>query len=406
MNDNLTPMIASRVDVPTSLWLSFLLCLTSFVCACLAVMMDSCGIRAPKRSSSVTVNNCEYCSTSAPLAYQKRCSSASSVSITSPLLGGRRMRPPLLLKSSQDAEEKGDGEFKQSSNNRICCPGCSRPMMQGSLIDDSTSSERISLADIRLFGAPFWVLCACMICFYGSTMPFTNIAAQVLETKWGLDGEQSGSLMAVTDTLSAITLPLFGYLVDTYGKRTSLLVLTGLLIGSIHVMVGFVPQVPVLVPLVILGFCYGMFASAFWSSISLLVPARTVATAYGIATGALNGALSIVPIIVAYFVGLDQQEFAAVEAFFTFLVVLGIACAVWLGRLDRMQGSLLQLPEPQSSPPPPLSSSSSPSSSTNTFDTPRMTGLEETSHLLCANNDNGGSGGGGEKHNYGSFCNF
>ncbi|RKP22152.1 MFS general substrate transporter, partial [Rozella allomycis CSF55] len=277
LNDNLTPYVASRFNVPISLFVSFILCIFSFISGLFLIAIDW-AVKEYNKSTS-----------------------------------------PRSIASTRDEDEKSTTE--------------------------STTESKYStyFSQVKNLNSTFWLSCLCVICYYGATTPFNNISSQLLQAKWKVDPEEAGSLMSITDTLSAISVPFFGLVFDNYGFRSVTMIISGVFIGLFHCLISFTHFHPSL-PLTILGLCYGMFASSFWSSISLLVPPSTLASAYGIATGALNGSLSIAPLFVAYLVSYDYT-YAAVEMAFLIIIVFGTILAIIIRLLDKGNDNVLDKPE-------------------------------------------------------------
>ena len=57
------------------------------------------------------------------------------------------------------------------------------------------------------------------------------------------------------------------------------------------------PQYLVLIPLILLGLGYSVYAAALWGCIPYTVPARLIGTAYGLTTAVQNIGLTISPLI-------------------------------------------------------------------------------------------------------------
>jgi hypothetical protein len=62
-------------------------------------------------------------------------------------------------------------------------------------------------------------------------------------------------------------------------------------------MLAFTDWYPV-VPLLLLGFSYAIYASALWPSIALVIEPQYHATAYGIATSVQNLGLAVAPLVI------------------------------------------------------------------------------------------------------------
>lgn len=81
--------------------------------------------------------------------------------------------------------------------------------------------------------------------------------------------------------------PLMGALIDRIGLRAILNCVAAIAIVGVHALLAYTDLYPV-APLLLLGLCYAIYASALWPSIALVIEPQFHATAYGIATAVQN----------------------------------------------------------------------------------------------------------------------
>ena len=143
--------------------------------------------------------------------------------------------------------------------------------------------------------------------------------------------------MAIPDTISALLVPFIGALVDKFGQRTKCLMVAGVIMVSVHsyFSIATASSPKPFIFLCFLGLSYALLTTG-WSCIPLVVSSTYLATAFGIATAAMNTSLVLFPIIVAYLQSQDPSFFK-VEVFFVFLSLMGILCAVFLYFIDRVK---------------------------------------------------------------------
>ncbi|KAL7750649.1 hypothetical protein RI367_003991 [Sorochytrium milnesiophthora] len=302
------------------------------------------------------------------------------------------------------------------------------------------------LATYKKLPVQFYLLCIICILLYGTVVPFNTIASEFLQSKWFPgDPRKAGVVMSIPDTISAFLVPLLGTLIDRYGRRCTLLIACSLIIASSHAVLGLTMIHP-LVPLFSLGLSYSLYGTAMWPSFACVVtfahatggraththeesatvdsklespqeasdcPSpvtpvdhhrrehyggeedgdddddeadHLVATAYGIATSALNASLTVVPIVIAWIMTLSngaagtsvhsltmsrllshgrhaapviamaeagrplpstdplENPFFPVEMFFVGLALTGTAFTIILYFIDQKRGQVLQLP--------------------------------------------------------------
>jgi MFS family permease len=89
--------------------------------------------------------------------------------------------------------------------------------------------------------------------------------------------------------MSAVLSPIFGIIIDLFNKRSLLIVVSSILIVfscffSALVPNSATPNFICLVPEILIGFGYSIYASALYSAIPLIVLPKTIGTAFGLLT--------------------------------------------------------------------------------------------------------------------------
>ena len=74
--------------------------------------------------------------------------------------------------------------------------------------------------------------------------------------------------MSMPFLFSSFMIPLFGKIIDRYGKRAQLLALSAGLGLATFILFMFTSP---LLPLILLGFSYSLFAAIIWPSIAIVV---------------------------------------------------------------------------------------------------------------------------------------
>lgn len=89
--------------------------------------------------------------------------------------------------------------------------------------------------------------------------------------------------------MSAVLSPILGITIDKIGKRAIFITTSSFLVAVACFLTAILPYTTepnyiCLIPEIIIGFGYSIYASALWSSIPYIVPARTIGSAFGLAT--------------------------------------------------------------------------------------------------------------------------
>ena len=101
--------------------------------------------------------------------------------------------------------------------------------------------------------------------------------------------------MLTTYLVAGCLAPFMGAGIDRVGLRGVLNLVSATLIVAVHLTLAFTDVYPV-APLVVLGICYSIYASALWPSIALVTEPAYHATAYGVVTAVQNLGLAAVPL--------------------------------------------------------------------------------------------------------------
>lgn len=188
-------------------------------------------------------------------------------------------------------------------------------------------------SDFKHLNTLFWILTFLCLTTYGSVMPFNYIAtgfftATTLKDMPSIEARKmAGIYMGVPFFIGAIMVPIVGALIDKFGNRTILALLSGAM--CLITFVFFYLMQP-LFPLILLGISYSIFAAVIWPSIAISVNDKEkVGLAYGTTTSIQSLGLAINPLIVAsLLVGFGSYQFCLL--FFTFLGFISMLFGLWL----------------------------------------------------------------------------
>ncbi len=176
---------------------------------------------------------------------------------------------------------------------------------------DEPPKEEIHLNAALKFPGIFWVLTLSCVTVYCDVLPFNNIASGFVAQKWltniplwqVTDADKNAiyvsanSIMLVTYLMAGFLSPLMGGIIDRVGLRAVLNVVAAVGVVGVHSMLAFTTITPA-VPLVLLGICYSIYASALWPSIALVIEPKYQATAYGVVTAVQNLGLAVAPLLI------------------------------------------------------------------------------------------------------------
>jgi nitrate/nitrite transporter NarK len=170
---------------------------------------------------------------------------------------------------------------------------------QSSIDNDN---DNIEFSDIKNLSYIFWLLVAICVFLYGGFIPFNNIAAGFITNTYLINmskidaTNKAGMYMAIPFTIGIFFVPFYGYLIDKIGERAYMSLAascSGLMVFTLLYVCS-----PI-IPLILLGLTYSLFASLIWPSMAIVVPKQMTGIAFGIATSVQNFGLAIFPLLVA-----------------------------------------------------------------------------------------------------------
>ncbi|MCX6152897.1 MAG: MFS transporter [Candidatus Kapabacteria bacterium] len=165
-------------------------------------------------------------------------------------------------------------------------------------------------------------ICTLCVIFYSAVFPFIAYTPDLLKNKYSVDYQNIGIVKFIIDILqntyhfsqsttqliiggiiaSLIPIgtigftPLFGWIVDKYGKRATLMIYGSILLLVVHLLIAFTHVSP-FIPFLCAGIAFSLVPSAMWPSVALIVEENKLGTAYGLMASIQNLGLFAFPIL-------------------------------------------------------------------------------------------------------------
>ncbi|MBQ9661448.1 MAG: MFS transporter [Bacteroidales bacterium] len=184
----------------------------------------------------------------------------------------------------------------------------------------------------------FWLVSLLCVLFYSSIIAFKKFAGAILIPRFDIPAETAGWMVSMLPFSTVIFAPLFGLLVDRFGKGTRWMVLGSLLALAAHLLLAFAPQgVPFwgYLAMVLLGFGYSLVPAAMWPSVPKIVPDKVLGTTFALVYWVQNLGLLSFKMLAGWILGRNagaQAGAVAVEGMFTALCVAAVAVALLFAR--------------------------------------------------------------------------
>lgn len=147
----------------------------------------------------------------------------------------------------------------------------------------SGSTDRLSLGEVLGFGAPFWLLTGLCVTFYSSIFAFQSFATKFFIEAHGVPREEAGALLSYLPMVPLVATPLFGLLVDRFGRRSLGLLIGALLVAPVYFLMAR-RGLPLYYPVAILGVAFSLIPAILWPTVAYLIEEKRLGTAYSLMT--------------------------------------------------------------------------------------------------------------------------
>ncbi len=170
--------------------------------------------------------------------------------------------------------------------------------MTSSIMEDN---EQVRLSDLKNFSGQFWILVLTCALIYGSFFSFNGNANDLLHTMYGISTDKAGIYLLTINLSASIITPMFGAIVDKFGRRVIMMLFSIALFMMALVVICVIPKdcgpVIPLIPLIMTGIFYATYAAIFWPCIPVVVEPKMCGTAFGVVNSIQNVNLAITPLI-------------------------------------------------------------------------------------------------------------
>lgn len=194
--------------------------------------------------------------------------------------------------------------------------------------------DRFNFKDlISLFRNSRFVLIGILcVTFYCCVSSFKKFGTSVIIPRFGIEDSVAGTMISMIPFCTIVFTPLFGLLVDKFGKAANWMILGSAAVLFGHLIIAFAPADTAAfgyTGIALLGLGYSLVPSAMWPSVPGIVPEKNLGTAYSLIYWIQNVGLFFVPKAVGRIftnhAGLEAVS--KVEFLFISLGIIAVACA-------------------------------------------------------------------------------
>jgi len=211
--------------------------------------------------------------------------------------------------------------------------------------------EGFKLSDIgNILKNPAYLYIALLcVTFYSAVFPFLAFAPDFFLNKFNMTSVQSGEITSLLPLGTLLFTPLFGFLIDKYGRAASAMILGSALLLIIHSLFAFTNIQPHL-PMILLGIAFSLVPASMWPSMVKLVDEKQIGTAYGLMYSIQNLGLFGFPILAGMILDAtnpgqtENLNYTPTIIMFAALGLIGLVFSLLLKRTDKKHGFGIDLP--------------------------------------------------------------
>ncbi len=220
-----------------------------------------------------------------------------------------------------------------------------------------SEEEKFRIADIFkiIQNRSFIYICLLCVIFYSAVFPFLSYCPDFLFNKFDITRETSGIVTSIIIFGTILFTPLFGFVIDKYGKRATLMLIGSGMLFVIHFSLALTDLTPYFA-MFLLGVAFSLVPAAMWPAVTMIVKENRLGTAYGIMFSVQNLGLFAFPTLAGFVLdktnpgvtpqliadGLANYDYTYTMLMFAMLGVLGFVFALLLKRESRVSNINLE----------------------------------------------------------------
>ncbi len=145
------------------------------------------------------------------------------------------------------------------------------------------SADKLVVSELWRFDKTYWYVVGLCVTFYSVVFPFRRFANIFFVDAHGVSQQQAAFMNGLLPLTAMFATPLFGLLVDKIGKRALLMTVGSLLLFPVFLMMAYT-QLPLVLPVTLLGISFSLVPAILWPSVAYLVDEKRLGTAYALMT--------------------------------------------------------------------------------------------------------------------------
>ena len=211
--------------------------------------------------------------------------------------------------------------------------------------------DEFKFSDIKeIITNPAFIFIAILcVSFYSAVFPFVAFAPDFFLNHYGMDDLASGQITSLLPLGTLIFTPLFGFIIDKYGRAATAMIFGAGVLLFIHLLFAFTHIIPH-IPMIFLGISFSLVPAAMWPSMVKLVEEKQIGTAYGIMYSIQNLGLAGTPILAGYILDISNKttegalNYTSTMLMFAGMSAIALFFAFLLKYFDKKKNYGIDLP--------------------------------------------------------------
>ena len=150
-------------------------------------------------------------------------------------------------------------------------------------LGEAGDTDKMVFSDLFRFNKSFWLVVLMCVTFYSAIFPFQTFAVKFFIEVHETTRAAGSRINGMVPLLAMFCTPLFGFWVDRIGKRSLFMVWGSMLVVPIYLVMAY-SQIPLLVPMAMMGIAFSLIPAVMWPSVAYIVEEQRLGTAYGLMT--------------------------------------------------------------------------------------------------------------------------
>jgi MFS family permease len=201
-------------------------------------------------------------------------------------------------------------------------------------------SDRVVWSDLWRFDQSYWLIVGLCVTFYSVVFPFrSTFAIDYFQNARGLSLERAGAMNGYVFLAAIFATPLFGVIVDRYGRRSLFMLVGSLLLAAVFGVLLYTNW-DLWVSTALIGVAFSLVPAVLWPSVPYLVDDQRLGTAFGLMTMLQNIGLTIGNLAAGWLNDLghagpaNPSGYRSMLVMFAMLSLAGVAFAAALRRRE------------------------------------------------------------------------